>query len=100
MIVLTCPYCGPRNVGEFAHLGELTQRPDPRTATQAEWRSYLYLRDNLAGVVHERWLHRAGCRRFFDAERDTTDNTVHRTMKLTNESEHETTQLGEPGGPL
>ncbi len=83
MIMLDCPFCGPRNVGEFAHLGEVVARPDPRTATPAQWRDYLYVRDNVAGVVRERWLHRAGCRKFFDAVRDTTDNTVHETVALT-----------------
>lgn len=82
MIQLDCPYCGPRDVSEFAHLGEVTGRPDPRTATKREWRTYLYTRENRAGVVLERWLHRAGCRRFFDAERDTRDNTVHRTTRV------------------
>jgi heterotetrameric sarcosine oxidase delta subunit len=82
MIVLDCPWCGPRNVSEFHSLGEVVKRPDPRAASRAEWRSYLYLRSNPAGPVHERWLHRAGCRRFFDAERDTTDNTVHATWGL------------------
>jgi heterotetrameric sarcosine oxidase delta subunit len=82
MILLACPYCGPRDVGEFAHQGEVVARPDPRVATPEQWRAYLYLRDNPAGPVRERWLHRAGCRRFFDAVRDTTDNTVLETVAL------------------
>ncbi|MDX6302484.1 MAG: sarcosine oxidase, subunit delta [Nocardioidaceae bacterium] len=82
MIVLQCPWCGPRNVAEFYSLGEVVDRPDPSTATRAAWRSYLYLRSNPAGQVHERWFHRAGCRRYFDAERDTRDNTVFSTSPL------------------
>ena len=82
MIVLQCPWCGPRNVTEFHSLGEVLERPDPRRATRSEWRSYLYLRSNRAGRVHERWFHRAGCRRYFDAERDTRDNTVFATWRL------------------
>ena len=82
MIVLQCPWCGPRNVSEFHSLGEVVERPDPSTANRWEWRTYLYLRRNAAGPVHERWFHRAGCRRYFDAERDTTDNTVLATWRL------------------
>ena len=67
---------------EFHSLGEVLERPDPRRATRSEWRSYLYLRSNRAGRVHERWFHRAGCRRYFDAERDTRDNTVFATWRL------------------
>lgn len=77
MIVLPCPHCGPRDVGEFVHLGELVARPDPGTTTPQAWRSYLYDQTNPAGPVRERWYHRAGCRRYLDVVRDTTDNTVH-----------------------
>ena len=86
MIVLQCPWCGPRNVTEFHSLGEVLDRPDPRKATRSEWRSYLYLRSNKAVRVHERWFHRAGCRRYFDAERDTRDNTVFSTWRLGQDS--------------
>jgi len=76
MILLTCPWCGPRNVSEFAYAGSLVDRPDPAEATPREWRDYLYLRDNTRGWVTERWYHRVGCRQFFVAERDTvTDQT-------------------------
>jgi sarcosine oxidase subunit delta len=76
MILLTCPWCGTRNVSEFAYGGSLAARPDPADATPREWRDYLYLRDNTRGWVAERWYHRAGCRQFFVAERDTvTDQT-------------------------
>lgn len=76
MIQLPCPWCGYRNVSEFAYHGEQIPRPDPATTTRAAWRRYLYMRKNPAGPLREGWYHRAGCRRFFEAERDTTDNTV------------------------
>ena len=76
MITLPCPWCGPRNVTEFAYGGELGARPDPATATPREWRAYLYTNSNPAGPVTETWLHRAGCRRHLVIERDTTTNEV------------------------
>lgn len=36
MILLPCPGCGPRDAGEFAYVGELAVRPDPRTTTAAQ----------------------------------------------------------------
>lgn len=81
MMLLACPWCGYRNVSEFASMGELLERPDPATTTPEEWRSYLYLRSNPAGRVEEGWYHRAGCRRYFEAVRDTTDNTVFETRR-------------------
>jgi heterotetrameric sarcosine oxidase delta subunit len=76
MITLPCPWCGPRNVTEFAYGGETVARPDAATVTPAEWRVYLYVRANQAGPVTETWLHRAGCRRYLVVERDTTSNEV------------------------
>jgi len=76
MIQLPCPWCGPRDVTEFSHSGEVTPRPDPATATPTQWRRYLYVRRNPRGVVEETWYHVAGCRRFFRIRRDTESNEV------------------------
>lgn len=76
MLVLDCPHCGPRDAGEFGHLGETVRRPDPADVTPTAWRAYLYLRDNPAGWVTETWLHRAGCRRYLVVERHTVTNEV------------------------
>jgi sarcosine oxidase subunit delta len=76
MMLMPCPWCGPRNVSEFRYVGEARERPDPATATAGEWRDYLYLNANPRGPVVETWLHRMGCRQFFRAERDTATNTV------------------------
>ena len=86
MMLLPCPWCGYRNVSEFAYGGELVSRPDPATTTREEWRAYLYLRDNPAGLLAEGWYHRAGCRKFFQAVRDTTDNTVLETSRLSDKT--------------
>lgn len=79
MLLMPCPWCGPRNVSEFHHLGEALERPDPNQATPRQWRSYLYTRANPAGPTTETWYHRAGCRRYFKARRDTVTNRVERT---------------------
>lgn len=76
MILLPCPWCGPRDAEEFGYVGEMGARPDPRATTPMEWRDYLYLRSNVAGWTPERWYHRMGCRRYLIVERDTTTNEV------------------------
>ena len=76
MILLPCPWCGPRDASEFSHAGESAPRPDPGTVSPAEWRGYLYFRANVRGWAVETWYHRMGCRRFFTAERDTATNEV------------------------
>ena len=44
---------------------------DPDALTDAEWAEYLFLRDNPKGPFAERWVHSAGCRRWFNVVRDT-----------------------------
>ncbi|HZD37128.1 MAG TPA: sarcosine oxidase subunit delta [Actinomycetes bacterium] len=76
MILLPCPWCGPRNVAEFRYAGERVPRPDPAAASAEAWRAYLYLRANPAGWTTEHWFHRAGCRRYLTVERHTVTNAV------------------------
>jgi heterotetrameric sarcosine oxidase delta subunit len=76
MILLPCPWCGPRVASEFAHIGEVSVRPDPGRATPAQWRGYLYLRANPCGWTSETWYHRMGCRRFITVERHTETNEI------------------------
>jgi heterotetrameric sarcosine oxidase delta subunit len=74
MIQIRCPWCGPRGAAEFHYAGEVTVRPDPASVTPRQWRAYLYFPANPLGQVRETWYHRAGCRRYFTADRDTSSN--------------------------
>lgn len=76
--LLPCPNCGPREVEEFRCTGEILIRPKAKP-TMRELTSYLYLRDNVAGVHREWWNHRHGCGLWFVAERDTRTNEVLKT---------------------
>jgi len=76
VILIPCPYCGPRNSNEFAYSHERTPRPSPATTSQAEWRAYLYDKRNPAGWTSETWYHRAGCRKFLRVERHTVSNEI------------------------
>lgn len=72
MLLITCPFCGERDEAEFVYGGQAhLVRPDPATADDATWARYLYYRGNPRGETHERWLHARGCRRWFNAVRDT-----------------------------
>ena len=74
MLLIPCPWCGPRDEVEFAYGGEahLAMPADPNEATDAAWGDYLYMRANPKGAHRERWCHTHGCRRWFNAVRDTT----------------------------
>ena len=81
MILLPCPYCGPRNASEFRYVGELSMRPDPNATGAEEWRAFLYMRDNPAGWTTETWFHSAGCRQHLVVQRHTVTNEA-RTPRL------------------
>lgn len=78
MLRITCPYCGLRDQDEFQFGGEAhIRRPaDPSRASDAEWADYLFYRDNLKGLHHERWVHRFGCRQWFNVTRDTVTHEI------------------------
>ena len=73
--LVPCPTCGPRDVNEFGYAGEVLNRPKT-TPSPRELTSYLYFRDNVAGVQREWWHHRFGCETWFLAERDTRTNEI------------------------
>lgn len=77
--LVPCPVCGPRDVYEFRWGGATSRRPTPG-APREVWASYLYFRDNEAGLQEEWWHHRLGCRRWFLALRDTRTNELVRTF--------------------
>jgi sarcosine oxidase subunit delta len=79
MILISCPYCGPRNSNEFTYFGELEARPAVGGVSEAQWRDYLYAEKNPAGLTTEKWQHSAGCGKFFVVERHTVTNEVRRT---------------------
>jgi heterotetrameric sarcosine oxidase delta subunit len=76
--LLACPNCGPRDVNEFRYAGEVTRRPAGSPSLR-ELATYVYFRDNVAGVQREWWYHQYGCELWFLAERDTRTNEVLRT---------------------
>lgn len=80
MILLECPNCGLRNAQEYRYGGEYRPRPKaPLDTPDGEWSDYIYMRDNKSGMQKEWWYHRAGCGRWFLAERHTKSNEVLRT---------------------
>ncbi|MEX0959385.1 MAG: sarcosine oxidase subunit delta [Burkholderiales bacterium] len=78
MLLIECPWCGPRDETEFRYGGEAhVSRPElPDTMSDAQWAEYLFMRNNPKGLFAERWNHTAGCRRWFNAIRHTVTHQV------------------------
>jgi len=74
MLLINCPYCGPRPELEFSYAGQahIARPADPSAVDAEKWGEFLYLRTNTRGLHAERWRHLRGCARFFNAIRDTT----------------------------
>jgi sarcosine oxidase subunit delta len=73
MLLIPCPWCGPRDETEF-HYGGQAHVPypeNPNDLTDREWAEYLFYRENTKGTFAERWVHSTGCRQWFNMLRDT-----------------------------
>ena len=90
MLLIECPWCGPRDQSEFSYGGEahIVRPRDPDRLSDEEWADYLFMRENPEGAHHEQWCHSHGCRRWFNAVRDTLSYEITRIYKV-----------GEPAAP-
>jgi sarcosine oxidase subunit delta len=84
MLLIPCPYCGPRPELEFSHAGQahIARPAEPASIGDEDWAAYLYMRANPKGLHAERWRHVHGCARFFNAVRDTTTDQFLATYKV------------------
>lgn len=83
MLLIRCPYCGPRPEIEFRSGGEAhVARPaDPAALDDQSWSEFLFVRTNRKGVHAERWNHAHGCHRWFNALRETASDRILETYK-------------------
>lgn len=75
-MLITCPFCGPRDAAEFTYRGDATLVRPAFDASDDAWFDYVYLRDNPAGPHRELWFHRAGCHGWVTVDRDTRTHAV------------------------
>ena len=78
MLLISCPWCGPRDEVEFHCGGEahIVRPKDPDALSDAEWADYLFMRSNPKGIHRERWVHTQGCRRWFNVLRHTVSHQI------------------------
>ncbi|MEX2650079.1 MAG: sarcosine oxidase subunit delta [Alphaproteobacteria bacterium] len=84
MHLIPCPWCGPRDELEFSYGGEAhIRRPaDPDALDDGAFAEYLFMRTNPKGMHAERWMHAAGCRRWFNALRSTVSHEILAVYKM------------------
>jgi sarcosine oxidase subunit delta len=78
MLLFSCPNCGPRNETEFNYGGQahVAYPEHPDELTDSDWAEYLFYRQNTKGLFAERWVHSAGCRKWFNMLRDTVSYEI------------------------
>ena len=99
MLLITCPYCGPRPEIEFRCGGEahIARPADPSSFDDAAWSAFLFSRANPKGWHAERWVHTHGCQRWFNAERDTVSDRIIATYKAGTPRPHASPPAVGPG---
>jgi len=90
MLLIECPYCGPRPEIEFRCGGEShIDRPGPHgEVTDEAWADYLFYRTNPKADHHERWCHSFGCRRWFNIVRDTVSHLIRAIYPMGVDADH------------
>ena len=83
MLLIHCPWCGERDQSEFSCHGEahIARPKDPDALTDEQWGNYVFFRNNPKGIHYERWIHAHGCRRWFNAVRNTITDEFFGTYK-------------------
>jgi heterotetrameric sarcosine oxidase delta subunit len=77
MLLIPCPWCGPRDEPEFSYGGEPAVRPVPAAeVSDAAWSDYLQFRGNDKGPHREVWCHSGGCGQWFMMQRDTVTHAI------------------------
>ncbi len=77
-MLIPCPWCGDREDIEFKYGGaaQVAYPQDLETIDDAAWARYIFVRPNPQGPMPERWVHTAGCRRWFNVVRDTVTHEI------------------------
>ena len=83
MLLIECPWCGPRDERDFSYGGEahIARPKNPDTLSDEQWGDYLFMRTNTKGQHLERWVCN-GCRRWFNVRRDTVSDKISAVYKM------------------
>lgn len=84
MIIIECPFCGPRDECEFVYGGPVREKRPSSTQhlTDDDWLDYLLVPANPIGDVAERWWHARGCGSWITLLRNTVTHEVTITTEM------------------
>ncbi len=75
---IPCPFCGERDISEFAYHGDAGyRRPSPdESDPPGAFYEAVYLRENPSGPHVELWWHASGCRSWLRVTRNTRTHEI------------------------
>lgn len=76
MLLIPCPWCGPRDEAEYVCGGEAYLVRPPLDCSDADWAAYLFERKNPRGQTVDRWRHAFGCGQWLNVTRDTVTHAI------------------------
>ena len=84
MQLIACPWCGPREEVEFHYGGQahVAYPEDPPRCPTRSGRTTSSSATTPRAAFAERWSHSRGCRRWFNAVRDTATHRFERVYRL------------------
>ena len=97
-MLITCPYCGPRDSSEYTYQGDANrERPELGSTDQAAWNAYVYDRVNTAGDHDEYWQHSGGCRAHLKLTRSTLTHVISSVSFARDHGERRSAARRKPG---
>lgn len=82
MLLISCPFCGPRDETEFRYGGESGIARPASDVSDGVWGDYLFNQRNDKGLHLERWCHSAGCGQWFNIARNTVTHEILAIYKM------------------
>lgn len=77
MLIIDCPFCGPRDHSEFSYGEDASiTYPDVDNLDLEAWYEAVFERENPRGRHLEKWHHQQGCRMWLVVERDTVTHEI------------------------
>ena len=88
MLIIKCPFCGPRNESEFIYGGPAKAKRSrtPASVSDNDWVDYLTVVKNPVGPVVEKWWHVRGCGLWTSIIRDTVTHEIIDPGKVNNDA--------------
>lgn len=83
MLLIPCPFCGPRDETEFTYGGDAERKMPPvdGSASHEDWQTFVHTRANRKGYHKEFWYHGFGCEQWICVERNTVTHEIRSASK-------------------